>query len=447
MNEAAVSAFIIAASRMVTGFRAGLRSEEPLKLATYDLLADTAEQLPEYSPLVSSAMTLERYQARVDPRTGFKLSQDHKCRSELRAYLMRTRFYQELWLGRMPSAGAAAVGFAAATEGLRKCEAVRLIPLDGLEIWGAEAVSLPGGARLVKLAAPGWSEFFESDLFGSPDIDQIAHLWSLELRTTLVDPPPNPMWIHFDSPHEVAMRHGGAWIHCINLSEKGFVRPVAIYTKLQTLLALMPVEVLNVSEPTMIPEYDYQQDREWEHPFVSIDVNAREPFVKTVTELFEGRTAASSRSSRTETALHWFTRIGDQLFGHDAGRLLDERILEELVPDCFTILEALLLAPRERGKGDKISARAASLVATEDSTLIATRDAIKAAYDLRNDLVHGDARPSHEKLEGAAENLHVWVKQVLVALLRLHGDRDAVVAGVSDASVRERNRALVPRLQ
>jgi hypothetical protein len=59
-------------------------------------------------------------------------------------------------------------------------------------------------------------------------------------------------------------------------------------------------------------------------------------------------------------------------------------------------------------------------------------------------LVHGDVRPPLDELRGTAKHLRVWVKQVMVAMLRLGGDLDRMVAGATDESVRVKNRALVP---
>lgn len=146
-----------------------------------------------------------------------------------------------------------------------------------------------------------------------------------------------------------------------------------------------------------------------------------------------------------DTALHWFTRVADRLFGQDQRFIAAFSLHEDLVPDCFTVLEALLLKARDRGKGPKISNRAAALIAEDDAKVEDLAKAVKAAYDLRNDLVHGDVHPPANELREASQRLCVWVKQVLVAMLRLGGDLDQAIRGVDDAGVRESNRALVPR--
>ena len=99
----------------------------------------------------------------------------------------------------------------------------------------------------------------------------------------------------------------------------------------------------------------------------------------------------------------------------------------------------------ERSKGNHISERAAALVARTENEVPAVKDAIRKAYDLRNDIVHGDCQSPNADLKHRAEQLRVWGRQVLVASLRLGGDQGKLEASANDATGRDKNRALVPR--
>jgi hypothetical protein len=323
-----------------------------------------------------------------------------------------------------------------------ECDFVQVIPLDGLRIKDASEVPLPG-ARLVKFSAEEWAAFFEAPLFQSADVSTLTHLWAVEIRGRRALQNPNGLWIHLEEPRRHAMDLVGRWVHCINLVSGGFVRPLAIHTKLDTRLALRPVDTIRVAEPLTLSRTDGQD--EWEEPFVSVDAPDAAGLSATIAALDKGHETATALGPRVDTALHWFARVADQVYGWELGSTYDEALHEDIVPDCFTALEALLLRPKESGKGPNISARAASLIAEDDAKVETLRKEILAAYKVRNDLVHGDAEPSASDLSAAAKRLPIWVKQVTAALLRLGGNLDAVIRGVSDAGTRVANRALVPR--
>ena len=80
----------------------------------------------------------------------------------------------------------------------------------------------------------------------------------------------------------------------------------------------------------------------------------------------------------------------------------------------------------------------------DDADTPAMQDRIRTAYNVRSRVVHGDATPPYSVLIDSVAFLRKCARRSLVAILRLKGNQERMLAGVEDASVRGQNRLLVP---
>jgi hypothetical protein len=182
----------------------------------------------------------------------------------------------------------------------------------------------------------------------------------------------------------------------------------------------------------------HDDEDESERPITTVDVDDITKFRLFLLDLAVGYKQAKG-DPRVDTALRYFDRTCDRLFAVEQYHMdtLEEETLEDLVADACTSLEAALLTGRsEARKGERLAERTAALVAADDTERATVYAEVKSDYDLRNAIVHGDARQPKATLAAAARSLRVRTRQVLVALLLLRGDRQSFRIAVGDAAER-----------
>jgi hypothetical protein len=443
VREQSFDALINAALHVVEGFRAA-SGGEPLRAESHQRLAKAVEGTTAFRELSQEALTTA---TRYAPKGEEKLAilaelRAGECRDELAAFLRRVGFYQLLWNHRRPKPAALREYFLRETTP-DTCEFLRLIPIDGLGIRDRATVPFPGG-RLRYLDVAEWNGFFESELHDAPNVNELSNLPVLELRAVeALDP--NPLRAAEEPAFRTVTKLAGHWLAFLNLWDLESIRPVALYEKPDTRLAMRPVKEHRITSPSWVGRIDDETGEEHEEPFLPVEIGDPAALSTLLGQLETGRLAAAGAGPRVATALHWFQRVADELFGWEEGWWHDQTIDEDIVSDSFTVLEALLLGPNERLKGPKISKRAAALISAADADIPGLEASILQTYGLRNRLVHGDARPDAGELETAVRNLQRWVRQVLVGMLRLNGDQARVILGVTDGTVRAANREMVPR--
>ncbi len=419
------------------GFRAA-GSDVVLTPTRHAALVGAVESLPQFAAAVRELRALSRYAARV-------LDTDihaYDCRAEFGAFLTRSGFYASIWTGSAPTPAALLDEFDKETSRAR-CTVTRRIPIDGLSIAGNDPIVFPGG-RLIKVTESDWRSFFEADWFSAPNLSALSNLWVFDLEEA-ADIEPDYLWGALDPVSRRIARLVGNWLCYVNAWSAECVRPLALYVKPDTRLSSTAVGQITIASPSWTYQTHPESGDQDEVPFlpVHVDEHDRARFVDFLLELERGRTAAVTQGPRMATALHWFSRITGNMFGTSYD-WVDETVAEDVVADSFTVLEALLLRSGEKCKGAKIAARAAALIAPDLPAREVLADQIRAAYKRRNDLVHGDVRPNRDVLEATMRDLRVWTRQVLVAMLRLEGDQDRVIRGVTDPLVQARNHAFVP---
>lgn len=437
--------FFHAAARTAAGFRAASRATA-LTPEIHGQIARAIEATPEFKLVAETALVeVPRFAAKSahsqDEDFTAKL-QRLECIQELRALFRRTRCYRDLWNGVEPDARH--IHDVLQEEAARtECPVRKLIPLDGLALAHGQVVDF-GRGRLISLTQAEWDDFFEADLAPTPNTAELSNLGTLEIENVekLV---PNPVLLGWEAPSTMVTVLAGHWIAYLDLWTLEAVRPIALYTKPQTLLDMTPVHQISLGSPTSVPAPGDDDDTDGSQPFVAVDVDDPDALARFMRELEAGRQAARQRGPRIETALRWFRRVAEDLFGIDTFSFgVPESLYEDVVVDSFTALEALLLSSGEGNKGNHISTRTASLIAQADTEIATIQQRVRGSYDLRNAIVHGDAQPALTDLERAAQQLRAWVRQVLVAALRLSGDQEPLKAAVTDPGLRASNRRLVP---
>jgi hypothetical protein len=193
------------------------------------------------------------------------------------------------------------------------------------------------------------------------------------------------------------------------------------------------------------------------HPSRATPVaRSSERLLHSLTELEKGRTAAASH--RVELALKCFGRACKALpfvcgeepppesASHDHKPELPfiQDALERALVDLTTALEALYLDSSRGQKTSRLVIRAGSLLSGDDADIPAMQDRIRTAYNVRSRLVHGDATPPYSLLIDSVAFLRKCARRSLVAILRLKGSQERIIAGVEDVLVRSQNRLLVP---
>jgi Apea-like HEPN len=443
-----LSGSLQAAARVALGFRAG--TQAPLTPDVHRRLATAIEGISEFQTLIDHALAdIPRFHPDAETKKLAKLGLDlHRldCTDEVRAFLQRSGCYRELWNGTLPDADTVEAALLEETRPA-KCEVTHLIPLDGLDLSHGQTVDF-GAGRILSLTEAQWNEFFEADVYSAPNTAELSNLGALEIKTTepIDSFVPSSLPFPWEAPLTTITKLAGHWIAYVSLWTRESVRPIALYSKPQTRLALPPVRQVSVASPTWIPEPAGEEGAEEEmRPLFSVSVEDTAALGSFMSELEAGRSAATKHGPRLDTALRWFLRTTDSTFGiEDFSLGIPDSLYEDLIVDSFTALEALLLQKKEWDKGNKISARAAALIAQTDAEIPAVEKKVREAYDFRNDIVHGDVQPGSAELERAARELRLWLRQVLVATLRLGGDQSRLVAGITDAEVKAQNRALVP---
>jgi hypothetical protein len=249
------------------------------------------------------------------------------------------------------------------------------------------------------------------------------------------------------TPEAKILELAGQWLAYVNLWTLESVRPVALYSKSDTRLNMTPVRQLTLGSPTWIQMATAEEEEDHWQPLVSVRVDDAARLAAFMCELEQGRQSASRSGPRLETALRWFRRVADGLFGLEEASIdIPPSLYEDMVVNSITALESLLLRKEERSKKkDPISRRLACLVAENDVERAAIEKRVRDNYDLRSAIVHGDTQPAVAELQRATNELRVWLRQVLVAALRMGGEQRRFVDAVKDASVRDSNQRLVPR--
>lgn len=72
------------------------------------------------------------------------------------------------------------------------------------------------------------------------------------------------------------------------------------------------------------------------------------------------------------------------------------------------------------------------------------KEELKEIHQLRSAIVHGGTRRPADELKKAVWNLRKWVRQAIVATLRMNWDQERIIRAVIDQRLRNENRELVP---
>jgi hypothetical protein len=394
------------------------------------LYRSVAQVVPRYSPTAPGPVG-------SPPARGKPRDPEAMAAREAAAFLRRRGVYRCLLSDSPPDAETLAREYLQAAE-RPLVQKRHLVPIDGLKL--AEGVVVEfGPARLLRLTKAAWDAFFESDLYPVPDTGVLSKLGVLEVFQDNQEWHSGPV-ISFAPPPSRVDRIAEPWITHLCLYGGRAVRPCALYSKSETLLAAYPVERVQLQDPSVIEQY-YEEDGPPDLiPIYDLTVGSPDELRDFVIEMEGGRERAGATSPRLETALHWFRRSADYLH-HDP----DRDAYEDFIADTFTALEAVLLRPDEkprRPKGERIANRAAAILSSTDGEIPELQKRIGEAYSFRNAIVHGDVRPKKTDLATYAEFLGIAVRRILAAALRLGGDHGPLIAAEHDSGVRDRVRPL-----
>ncbi len=448
--ESAFRDFVSAAILVCGGFRAGHPGSAPTP-ESHQSLSEAVESATEFQTLVMAALRLmPDLRDRSDGdladllnryRRGGSLGGQWRdimhvgeIQTAVRAFLRRSGLYLELWRDAAPDA----LGMARRLESAlaeEESPLTTLVPLDGLSIRGDEEIDL-GEVRLVKLSKERWERFFETNLFYRAPLalEELADLWSIRSEGKHDGWDWGVAW-DLVPPRTRVMRTFGKWIHFINLWELGSVRPVALFEKIESLLALHPVRQSTIVEPAREPMALAHEDDEVGYRAVTtVEAGNAATLRAFLLALAAGHQAAQG-DGRVDTALRFFDRACDDLFAVQQWEITHQEyeVLEDFVADSTTCLEAALLdGIQNRDKSGPLGERTAALVAAGEPDLTTVQEEIRSAYGVRNAIVHGDARQPIQTLVVAAKSLRVRTRQVLFALLMLNGNRAAFQRAVAN---------------
>jgi len=241
------------------------------------------------------------------------------------------------------------------------------------------------------------------------------------------------------------------WLNYLNLWSLGTVRPSALYEKFDFLLTSPAVRKRTLHEPTLIPDAFYIGDGECierETPLETVSLPTTAAFSEFVKELEKGRATALSHGQRLETALRFFSRSCKGLWRWAELQHSDHDLAEDIIINSTIALEALLIGSTEMDKiSRRFSSRGAALLSSDDSEIESLRKEMKRIYGIRSSIAHGGARHSIDDLTKVVRKLRLWVRQALVALLRMAGEQDRLIDAVKDGKLRHANRKLVPEYE
>lgn len=323
---------------------------------------------------------------------------------------------------------------------------VTLVVLDGLDLDGTPEVPPDIGPTLRRLDASFLEEFFEGALPGEISSAHLDGLAALEFRTAGPNPPWAPSVMDLGSLSQKVRRKAWPWATYVNLfSDEGFVSPVAIYRKGDSLICSPPIRATVAAEPVWQPRHVQIGDDEWdeiEEPFITLSAEAAK-LLAFLQEMEGARLKAAAKGHRADTALRLFARYAESTrHWRDFGASDDEDVVDRSIADGATLMEAITLNRRERDKGRKMASRLAHLLADNsvDQGLLA--DQINHAYGVRSDLVHADIRPDRRTLDSVAALFSRLVRPALVAFLRSGGDVQDIIRCPADPVHAARMRAL-----
>jgi len=417
-------------------------------------LSEELEKSDEFSSLVNTVTrTVPRYEkeARESPsKQPFDDILFNTCKGEIGSFLRRSGLYnQAITSGAINPSDYCRRFKDEATKG--KCTETKLIVIDGL---GSVSTKINDAVHIRQFSKTELDSFFENDV---PETSQhvdtacLTDFAFLQIRNQVDVPQVGLLDIFWESMEEKVERAAQPWLNYLNLWSLGTVRASALYEKFDFLLTSPAVRKRTLHEPILIPDAFYIGDGEWierESPLETVSLSTPEAFVEFVKELGKGRAKALSHGQSLETALRFFSRSCKDLWRWAELHHNDHDLAEDIIINSAIALEALLIGPTEMYKiSKKFSSRGAALLSSDDSDIEGIRKEMRRIYEIRSGIAHGGARHSLDDLEKVVRKLRLWVRQTLVALLRMAGEQDRLIKAVDDPDLRHANRKLVPEYE